>query len=154
MNHRVMTAVKLQACLLSFLLLTDCAPSAKVHPDEAGVRTLLNRYFSTWSARDMEGYAACFQPQSRVFYLARDGKLTNQALTDFLHEQKMAHQEAASPMHEEPLEMKIQGDEKVAQAAVTWVLTIGSKTVRGTDFFTVQREGDQWKIVTLVFYGE
>ncbi|CAN5709587.1 hypothetical protein BH11VER1_BH11VER1_13020 [soil metagenome] len=146
--------MKLQACLLSLLLLAACAPPAKVQTDEVGVRTLLNRYFSTWSARDMDGYASCFQPQSRVFYLARDGKLTNQALTDFLHEQKMAHQEAASPMNEKPLEMKIQGDERVAQAAVTWVLTIGSRQVHGTDFFTLQREGDQWKIVTLVFYGE
>lgn len=102
----------------------------------------------------MEGYSSCFHPQARIYYLARDGKLTNQGLTDFLHEQKMAHQEAASPMNEKPLEMKIQGDEKVAQGTVTWVLTIGPKQVNGTDFFTLQRDGDQWKIVTLVFYGE
>lgn len=102
----------------------------------------------------MEGYSACFHPQARIYYLARDGKLTNQGLTDFLHEQKMAHQEAASPMNEKPLEMKIQGDAKVAQATVTWVLNIGPKQVHGTDFFTLQRAGDQWKIVALVFYGE
>lgn len=149
-----MTALKLLTCLLSLLVLASCAPPAAVHPDEAGVRTQLNRYFSTWSARDMEGYSSCFHPQARIYYLARDGKLTNQGLTDFLHEQKMAHQEAASPMNEKPLEMKIQGDEKVAQGTVTWVLTIGPKQVNGTDFFTLQRDGDQWKIVTLVFYGE
>jgi hypothetical protein len=149
-----MTAIKLQACLLSLLLLAACAPAEKGQTDEAGVRTLLNRYFSTWSARDMEGYGSCFQPQARVFYLARDGKLSNQALTDFLHDQKMAHEEAGSPMNEKPIEMKIQGDQKVAQAAVTWVLNIGPKQVKGTDFFTLQRDGDQWKIVTLVFYGE
>jgi hypothetical protein len=40
------------------------------------------------------------------------------------------------------------------QAAVTWLLTKGSTEQRGTDFFTLKRDGDSWKIATLVFYGE
>jgi hypothetical protein len=146
--------MKLQACVFSVLMLAACAPRATVQPDEEGIRAVLNRYFSTWSARDMEGYGSCFQPQARIFYLAADGKLTNQALTDFLHEQRMTHEQATSPMSEKPLEIRIQGDARVAQAAVTWVLTIGPKQITGTDFFTLQRDGAQWKIVSLMFYGD
>ena len=102
----------------------------------------------------MDGYSACFHPQARVFYLAQDGKLTSQALTDFLHEQRVNHEAASSPMSEKPLDIRIQGDARVAQAAVTWVLTIGPKQIHGTDFFTLQRAGTQWKIVSLVFYGD
>ena len=149
-----MTSMKLQACVFSLLMLTACAPKASVQTDEEGIRAVLNRYFSTWSARDMEGYSSCFQPQARIFYLAADGKLTNQALTDFLHEQRMTHEQATSPMSEKPLEIRLQGDARVAQAAVTWVLTIGPKQITGTDFFTLQRDGAQWKIVSLVFYGD
>ena len=57
-------------------------------------------------------------------------------------------------MTEKPLEMTIQGDAKVVQAQVTWVLTKGSTEERGTDFFTLKRDSSSWKIVSLVFYGE
>lgn len=141
--------------LLSLLLaLTSCSAKPAAHPDEAAVRTFLERYFSTWSARDLAGYAACFHSSARVFFVTEDGQVVSEGLTDFLHSQKMAHERAATPMTEKPLTMTIQGDAKVAQAAVTWVLTKGTEEQRGTDFFTLKREGTGWKIVSLVFYGE
>jgi hypothetical protein len=143
-------------CHLALLLaiLPACAPKPTSHPHDASIRAFLTRYFSTWSAKDMDGYAACFHPQARVLFLAPSGQVTSQGLTDFLHGQKLAHETASAPMTEKPLEMTLQGDAKVVQATVTWVLTKGSTEQRGTDFFTLKREGDGWKIVTLVFYGE
>ena len=102
----------------------------------------------------MSGYGACFNEQARILYVAADGRVISQGTTDFLHSQTLAHEQAASPMKEIPLEMKIQGDAKVVQAAVTWLLTKGGTEERGTDFFTLKHEGDGWKIVSLVFYGE
>jgi hypothetical protein len=124
------------------------------HPDEANIHKFLNTYFSTWSAKDMDGYGACFHPQARVLMLDSDDKVTSQGLTDFLHGQKMAHQLSKESMVEKPLEMRLQGDMRAVQAEVTWVLTKGNSEVRGTDFFTLKREGNGWKIVALVFYGE
>jgi hypothetical protein len=150
-----MMSTRLLSCVISFMMLTACTPKATtVQTDEEGVRAVLNRYFSTWSARDMEGCSSCFHPQARIFYLAEDGKLSSQGLTDFLHEQRVNHETVPSPMSEKPLDFRIQGDARVAQAVVTWVLNIGPKQIYGTDFFTLQRDGNQWKIVSLVFYGD
>jgi hypothetical protein len=102
----------------------------------------------------MDGYAACFHPQARVLFLGQSGEVASEGLTDFLHSQRLAHETASVPMSEKPIDMTIQGDAKVAQAAVTWVLTKGAVEERGTDFFTLKRESDGWKIVTLVFYGQ
>jgi hypothetical protein len=141
--------------LLLFLFpLAGCSSKQATHPDEASIRTFLTRYFSTWSAKDMDGYAACFHPQARVIFLGQSGQVASEGLTDFLHSQRLAHETASVPMSEKPIDMTIQGDAKVAQASVTWVLSKGMAEERGTDFFTLKRETDGWKIVTLVFYGE
>lgn len=140
--------------LALLLLLPACTAKQPAHPDDASIRVFLTRYFSTWSAKDMDGYASCFHPQARVLFVAPSGQVSSQGLTDFLHGQRLAHETAAAPMTEKPLEMTIQGDEKVVQAVVTWVLTKGATEERGTDCFTLKREGDGWKILTLVFYGE
>jgi hypothetical protein len=142
--------VVLVCCLFS----TGCKTHVAKHPDETSIRAFLTQYFSTWSAKDMEGYAACFHPQARVIFLGASGKVVSEGLTDFLHSQRLAHETATAPMSEKPIEMTIQGDAKVAQASVTWVLTKGAAEERGTDFFTLKREGNGWKIVSLVFYGE
>jgi len=57
-------------------------------------------------------------------------------------------------MKEVPLEMTIQMDDRVAQAQVTWLLTKKDSEERGTDFFTLQRDGKSWKIISLVFYAD
>ncbi len=138
-------------CLLLFV----CSCSKPVTTrDDTEARAFLERYFSTWSAQDMDGYGACFHPQARITFIADQGEAISQGVTDFLHSQKMAHQQAVTPMKERPLEMAIQGDNKVLQAAVTWELNKGTIQERGTDFFTLKREGGSWKIISLVFYVE
>ncbi|MEI6536222.1 MAG: nuclear transport factor 2 family protein [Verrucomicrobiaceae bacterium] len=143
-----------RACLFFALFFSACAPSATIKFEDADVRTMLNRYFATWSQRDMDGYGRCFDPQARILFVAKNGDVVSEGVTDFIHGQKLAHEQAATPMTERPLDMKIQGDAKIAQAAVPWILTKGSKEERGTDFFTLRRDGDAWKIVSLVFYAE
>jgi hypothetical protein len=134
--------------------LAACSPAPASHPDDAAIRQLLSRYFETWSKQDMEGYGACFESEARVLFVGSDGKIVSEGMVDFLHGQKLAHARSATPMTERPLEMKIQGDRKVAQAAVTWVLSKGAAEERGTDFFTLRHDDAGWKIVSLVFYGE
>lgn len=120
-------------------------------PDEAAVRTHLTRYFSTWSAKDMDGYGACFQSQARITIVMKDGQTSGEGLTDFLHSQRMAHEQSSEPMKEEPVQMKITTGNSIAQAAVNWKLTKGSNVSTGTDFFTLARTGEGWRIVALVW---
>ncbi len=136
------------------LALPSCGADTVKHADDANIRAFLDRYFATWSAKDMDGYGACFHPQARVIFIDKVGQVLTQGLTDFLHGQKLGHERASEPMVEKPLTMEIMGDAQVVQAKVTWVLTKGSTETRGVDYFTLKREGQDWKIVTLVFYNE
>ncbi|MBI5394391.1 MAG: nuclear transport factor 2 family protein [Verrucomicrobia bacterium] len=144
--------VCLTSAALSLLMLAACRPSVAAHSDEAAIRAFLDRYFDTWSHRDMDGYGACFDSQARIHFMARNGEITSRDLADFLHGQKLFHEQSEAPATERPLEIRIQGDSKAAQATVTWVLTTGKKEERGADFFTLRRGPDGWKIVNLLFY--
>jgi hypothetical protein len=140
--------------LMLVLLPASCSKAEKGAADTPELRTFLSRYFSTWSAQDMEGYGACFDPQARILFISKSGQIVSEGTIDFLHGQKMAHQTSEVRMTEHPVQMTIQGDAKVAQAAVTWVLNKGASEQRGTDFFTLRHDDGGWKIVTLVFYGD
>jgi hypothetical protein len=50
--------------------------------------------------------------------------------------------------------MKISGDSRVAQAEVRWNLTKGREIVTGTDYFTLLRTSEGWRIASLVFYND
>ncbi len=133
-------------------LITSCSQAA--HLDEPAIQTFLNRYFSTWSAKDMDGYGACFHPTARITFVQNGGNAGSQGLTDFLHGQKLGHESSPVPMTEVPTSMKISGDARVAQAEVRWKLTKGREIVTGTDYFTLIKTTDGWKIAALVFYND
>ncbi len=140
--------------VLGLVACTESKTAGAAHPDEAAVRTFLERYFSTWSAQDMAGYEGCFATDARITYVAPDGKLSGQGLTDFIHGQRMAHAQSPVKMVEVPLEMKISGDTLVAQAGVKWKLTKGETIETGLDYFTLRKAADGWRIVSLVFYQD
>lgn len=137
------------------LLFTACSKSGPApHPDEAAVRAFIDRYFSTWSARDMEGYGSLFDDKARVFYLEKNGSMTSEGKTDFLHSQKMAHSESKVPMNEVPLDVQISGDARACQVGVKWRLTQGQRVATGLDYFTLRKGSDGWKIASLLFYQD
>jgi hypothetical protein len=136
--------------LLAFLLI-GCQPEPKT--DSADVREFLTHYFSTWSAKDMDGYGACFHEQARIVFV-HQGEPHSQGLTDFLHGQKLSHSTTTVPMTEVPTDMKILRDERTAQASVRWKLTKGTDITLGTDCFTLIKTSSGWKIMSLVFYND
>ncbi|MDZ4287259.1 MAG: hypothetical protein U0984_04835, partial [Prosthecobacter sp.] len=73
----------LVALLSCSLLLSAC--NRADYAEEPVLRTFLERYFSTWSAQDMEGYGACFDPAARITFVDQSGHGSSQGLTDFLH---------------------------------------------------------------------
>jgi hypothetical protein len=142
--------------LSSFLMLVSsfiasCSPASTV--DDSAVRSFLTRYFSTWSAKDMDGYSSCFHEQARITFV-QQGLPQSQGLTDFLHGQKLSHANASSPMTEVPTDMKILSDDRTAQASVRWKLTKGAEITTGTDCFTLIKTPVGWKIMSLVFYND
>lgn len=140
--------------LLVAFLCSSCTPAAETPAgDDADVRTFLNRYFSTWSAKDMDGYGECFHPQARISFI-HQGEPHSDGFNAFLHSQKIAHASAAAPMTEIPTGMKIVRDERTAQASVRWKLTKGNEVVTGTDCFTLIKTSAGWKILSLVFYND
>jgi hypothetical protein len=140
------------AAVFTLFTVTGCTEAAG--PEDAAVRLFLNRYFSTWSAKDMDGYGSCFHPQARITYVAKGGAAQSDGLTDFLHGQKLSHAQSPVPMTEVPTDMKITADSRVAQAAVRWRLTKGNDIVTGTDYFTLIQTESGWKIMSLVFYND
>lgn len=138
--------------LIAIFCLSSCSEAA--HPDQSEIEAFLNRYFSTWSAKDMDGYGACFHPTARISFVEKGGQCSGQGVTDFLHGQKIGHERSPEPMIEVPTNMKISGDARVAQAEVRWKLTKGHENVTGTDYFTLLKTTDGWRIASLVFYND
>lgn len=139
--------------LVSSFLISCGQQAGQSSADDQDVRTFLERYFSTWSAKDMDGYGACFHEQARITFV-HEGAAQSQGLTDFLHGQKLSHATAAVPMTEVPTGMKILRDDRTAQASVRWKLTKGADITLGTDCFTLIKTPVGWKIMSLVFYND
>jgi ketosteroid isomerase-like protein len=136
--------------LLLLSLLAGCT-HAEPAPDEAAIKAHLERYFTSWSAKDMDAYAACFDPQARILFHAA-GRVGSEGLTDFLASQRMAHQTASGTMTEVPTKFTIGQTGDLATAHVRWELRIekaASKT--GTDVFTLVKTSSGWRIATLVW---
>jgi hypothetical protein len=132
--------------------LVACQPSGPKSGD-TDVRDFLTHYFSIWSAKDMDGYGACFHEQARITFV-HQGQPQTQGLTDFLHGQKLSHATTSVPMTEVPTDMKILRDDRTAQASVRWKLTKGADITLGTDCFTLIKTPTGWKIMSLVFYND
>ena len=135
-------------------LLSSCGHASSSHPEEPAVRSFLGRYFSTWSAADMEGYGNCFHPLARIVFVGRNGESRSEGLTDFLHGQKMGHASSTEAMTEVPTSMSITMEDRGAQALVRWKLTKGNSIVTGTDLFTLVSTPKGWKIMSPVFYND
>lgn len=147
-------SVLVYSALLICIWLTGCSREATAHPDDNAIRAFIDRYFSTWSAQDMDGYGALFDDKARVYFLDKSGSLSGEGKTDFLHSQKMAHSQSKVPMKEVPLEVKIIGDMRACQVEVKWKLIAGERVVTGLDYFTLKKDSDGWKIVSLLFYQD
>ena len=139
------------AFIILALTLQGCQAESKTAA--ADVREFLTHYFSTWSAKDMDGYGACFHEQARITFV-HQGVPQSQGLTDFLHGQKLSHATSTVAMTEVPTDMKILHDERTAQASVRWKLTKGTDITIGTDCFTLIKTSTGWKIMSLVFYND
>lgn len=121
--------------------------------DKKAVEEMIDRYFSTWSRQDMDGYAACFHSKAVIHFEGR-GTIKEDRLSDFIDSQVYAHKVSLDKMTEVPVSKKIQLAGDVAHVIVRWKLTAGTRETLGYDYFTLLRVKKQWKIMYLIFNSE
>jgi pyroglutamyl-peptidase len=120
-------------------------------PRDAEVRELIEHYFRTWSAKDLERYGQCFMPQAAIQLMDPDGRLTTMPLRAFLEGQREAHR-ATPSMTETPEKIEIRFEAKLARVVVYWKLVAGGKVQYGYDHFTLMQSRGAWRIANLIFY--
>jgi hypothetical protein len=121
-------------------------------PQEVAIRTLVERYFVTWSAKDIDRYGQCFMPQAVIQLVNSEGGLVTMPLRQFLMTQRKAHEETAEPMKETPESIEVRFEANLARVIVFWKLTVGTREETGYDHFTLMQSGGQWRIANLIFY--
>jgi hypothetical protein len=151
---------RLLLAALALLLSLGCKgrdgtpPSAETARVEAEIRSFLDRYFATWSAQDMDGYADCFHEQARVTFVQPNGEITTDTRSDFLHGQRLGHQTSRERMTETADRIDLEFDHRAALARVRWTLSRGVEKTRGIDHFSLIRTSQGWKIIHLLFYTD
>jgi pyroglutamyl-peptidase len=125
-------------------------PSAD--PREKDVRDLIDRYFLTWSAKDIDRYGQCFMPSAVVQMIDPEGKLSSLPLRAFLDTQREAHRASATDLKEGPETVEVRFEGKLARVVVYWKLVAGEKVEFGYDHYTLMQSGGQWRIANLIFY--
>lgn len=119
----------------------------------AELEQAVERYFSSWSNRDMETYGACFLREAVIHHISDRGEVTRHDLAPFLQWQRQAVRRANPPLIETAERTEITLEANLARALVYWKLTAGSRVEYGYDHFTFVRQNGEWKIVSLIFYG-
>lgn len=128
--------------------------AAAVDAREAAVRQLIERYFKSWSSRDLERYGQCFLPQAAVQLIDQQGRVTTMPLGPFLKTQQIAQQQAKQPMIETPESIDVRFEAQLARAVVRWKLVDGERTDEGYDHFTLLETRGGWRIANLIFYSD
>ena len=137
--------------LLSFFgLLT--ASTAEPDADEAAVRKFVDTYFRSWSEVDFVVYRSLFRPNASIAFFEND-RWQSMNLAKFLDDQENLQVEHR--MEEVPLAVGIKAlSSRAAFVEVSWRLkrTPDALGVTGKDWFTLVKEGQDWKILNLTFW--
>jgi len=118
----------------------------------AEVKKFIDRYFRTWSNREMDAYGEGFLREAVVQFIDDRGQVSTQATPEFLADQRRF--QSLRPAKEFPLAADVRFEGPLARAVVHWRLEDGTNPARfGYDHFTLLRRDGQWRILNLVFYG-
>lgn len=151
------TPVKTQLRRCAFLtLVLGCAlqfsaPAAE--DDRAAIQRFVTTYFGSWSRADFIIYRSLFRPSASVTLLDGDHWMPWD-LTQFLNDQERI--QSVEKMEEVPLSTQIKAfSGKAAFVEVAWKLKRSpTESVTGTDWYTLVKEGADWKILNLTFWED
>lgn len=128
-------------------LVTVSFRAAAVQSDNAAARVPLDNYIQGHATGNGDFMRKAFHPEAKVMAF-RDGKLTNMTAEEFASRfnGKPAADEAQRKRHIESVE--ITGNAGVGKIVLDY------PTVKFTDYMSLLKVGDEWKIVNKVFYAE
>ena len=138
--------------LLFWLLCGAQVGAAEPDADKAAIYKLVNTYFSSWSKADFPVYRSLFRPTASIAFFEND-RWQPWNLAKFLDEQESL--QGQYKMEELPLTIDIKAlSSRAAFVEVAWRLkrTPQALGVTGKDWFTLVKEGEDWKILNLTFW--
>lgn len=132
------------------------AMSRPAGPEERrAIEAMIRRYFATWSARDIDGYGACFMPDATILFVdPATGEGVPMELGPFLESQRQAHARAVEPMEEVAETIALEAHGVLAHVQVRWLLRKSGTETRGWDYFSLVKVNGEWKISHLSFYND
>ena len=131
--------------VLGFLTISFRAATAQ--SDSASARVPLENYIQGHATGNGDFMRKAFHPDAKVMAF-RDGKLTN-----------MTAEEFASRFNGKPAADEAQRKRRIESVEITGNAGVGKivldyPTVTFTDYMSLLKVGDEWKIVNKVFYAE
>ncbi len=145
--------LKAQGAKVTPTVMTQKADNAEENPELPAIKILIEGYFKSWSEQRMKDYAACFAEGAVIQEVTQSGQLYTQSKTPFVVSQSSYHKSAVHKAIEVPVKTDITFEADLSRAVVYWKLTAGPRTQFGYDHFTLIKQGGEWKIANLVFYG-
>lgn len=133
------------AIALGFLAISFNAATAQ--SDSAAARVPLENYIQGHATGNGDFMRKAFHPEAKVMAF-RDGKLTNLTAEEF-----------ASRFNGKPAPDEAQRKRRIESVEITGNAGFGKivleyPTVTFTDYMSLLKVGDEWKIVNKVFYAE
>ena len=128
-------------------LLTISFNAATAQSDSAAARVPLDNYIQGHATGNGDFMRKAFHPDAKVMAF-RDGKLTNITAEEF-----------ASRFNGKPAADEAQRKRRIESVEITGNAGVGKivldyPTVTFTDYMSLLKVGDEWKIVNKVFYAE
>jgi hypothetical protein len=115
--------------------------------EEAGVRAALEHYLRGHATGDPENFKKAFHPEAKLFWI-RDGQFAQRTSAEYI-----AGASGKPPADEAQRQRRIESIDISGNAAVAKIV-LDYPAVRFTDYMSLLKVGDEWKIVNKTFHAE
>ncbi len=135
----------LSLLLISIACVAVWYPAWAKDTEEEGVRQALNYYLQGHATGDGENFKKAFHTEAKLFWM-REGQLTQRTSAEFVAGA------SGKPAADEALRKRwIESIDITGNAAVAKVV-LDYPNARYTDYMSLLKIGDEWKIVNKTFY--
>jgi len=138
---------KLTLVTLLLFVATAALAEQKSSPEEAGVRVALEHYLMGHVTGDGANFRLAFRPEANLFWI-REGQLATRTSEEFA-----AGAKGTPAPDEAQRKRRIDFIDITGNAAIA-KLTLDYPDVTFTDYMSLLKIGDEWKIVNKIFYAE